>query len=213
MLSREEFIRNSLEINLFFQRIMKEHLFFIETNLQPPEAENIAEADRLKRNFEEVLAESVRYANRIPILINTIRANEFVTPYTLRAEEVTSRLTGATLDTRITREELDLFNTPIYNLEEGLENAIWNLNARSLDLLEEVIAFQRRLETLVARCEIFITLYDEILKHLTDEAEYYRELLRALQNRRIPARTLCSELNFWNDLMGEHARFIDGMLD
>lgn len=32
MLSREEFIRESLELNLFFQRIMKEHLFFIETS-------------------------------------------------------------------------------------------------------------------------------------------------------------------------------------
>lgn len=42
MLSREEFIRVSLVINLFFQRIMKEHLFFIEVSLQPAMPDYIA---------------------------------------------------------------------------------------------------------------------------------------------------------------------------
>ena len=213
MLSREEFIRNSLEINLFFQRIMKEHLFFIETNLQAPEAEYIADANRLKRNFEQLLAKSVNYANRTTISERAIRSNEFVTPYTLRAEKVNSRLTGARLDTRITKEELELFYKPNYNFEKGLEKDIRILNARSLDVLKEVIAFQRNLMTLISRCEIFITLYDELLEHLTLEAELYREILRTLQNRRMPGRTLCAELNFWNNIMGEHAQFIDGMLD
>ncbi|MGI6748811.1 MAG: DUF2935 domain-containing protein [Anaerovoracaceae bacterium] len=42
LLSREEFIRVSLVINLFFQRIMKEHLFFIEVSLQPAMPDYIA---------------------------------------------------------------------------------------------------------------------------------------------------------------------------
>ncbi len=213
LLSREEFIRLSLETNLFFQRIMKEHLFFIETNLQPPEAENIAQANRLKRNFEELLAETLDYAERNGLSERAIRSNEFVTPYTLRAEEVSSRLTGASIDTEITEEELELFNNPDYNNEELLEDDIQDLNARSLNLLEEVIAFQRKLLNLSLQCEIFISLYDEMLEHLTREAEYYRDLLRSLQDRRMPRRTLCENLNFWNNILGEHAQFIDGMLD
>lgn len=65
MLSRDEFIRISLETNLFFQRIMKEHMFFIETSLQPVEAANIAEADVLKRSFEQLMAETIPYANGV----------------------------------------------------------------------------------------------------------------------------------------------------
>jgi hypothetical protein len=60
LLSRDEFIRISLETNLFFQRIMKEHMFFIETSLQPVEAANIAEADVLKRSFEQLKNNSIR---------------------------------------------------------------------------------------------------------------------------------------------------------
>jgi hypothetical protein len=52
-----------------------------------------------------------------------------------------------------------------------------------------------------------------MLKHVTLEAEYYLEILKHLQNKDLPKKTLCEELNFWNHIMGEHAEFIDGMLD
>ena len=74
LLSREEFIVISLEINLFFQRIMKEHLFFIETALQPVDAGRIAEANALKISFEHLLAETVSYADGV-ISENAIKSN------------------------------------------------------------------------------------------------------------------------------------------
>jgi hypothetical protein len=39
------------------------------------------------------------------------------------------------------------------------------------------------------------------------------ETLEDLQHRRLPKKSLCDELNFWNTIMGEHAEFIDGLLD
>lgn len=51
------------------------------------------------------------------------------------------------------------------------------------------------------------------MEHITREAVYYLETLRALQENRLPRRSLCDELNFWNNIMGEHAEFIDGLLD
>ena len=212
MLSREDFLRLSLETNLFFQRIMKEHLFFIETSLQPIETARIAEADRLKKNFEELLEESVDYAQRINLSEEAIHSNELVTPYTLKAEKRSSRLTGASINTDITKRELALFGTQEYYTER-LDLDIRDLNARSLSLLQEVINYQRNILALSLRCEIFITLYADLLSHVTQEAEYYQERLTALQNRRLPRRTLCEELNFWNHVMGDHARFIACMLD
>lgn len=211
MLSRREFIRLSLEINLFFQRIMKEHLFFIETNLQPVEPNYITEANTLKQSFEELLARTVYYADGV-VSRDALRSNEFVTPYTLRAEELNSRLTGASIDTEITQAELELAG----NGDEDncrLENIVSDLNTRSLNLLQEVIDFKNELLDRVQECEIFIGLYPEMLIHDILEAEYYQELLNALQARRMPRRLQCSELNFWNHIMAEHAQFIDGMLD
>jgi hypothetical protein len=212
LLSREEFIRKSLEINLFFQRIMKEHLLFIETDLQPIESANIQEANILKQSFEHLLSESVVYANGV-VSENAIRSNEFVTPYTLRAEEVYQKLTGASINTAITRAELELVSNPNCDYGEWLENVVYDINARSLNMLREVIAFQNKLLALALECKIFLSLYPELLEHVTDEAVYYGEILNHLQNKMLPDKDLCAELNFWNKTMGEHAQFIDGMLD
>jgi len=215
LLSNQDFIRLSLETNLFFQRIMKEHLFFIEISLAPVETALISEAKALKEGFEQLLSETVHYADRA-VSENVINSNEMVTPYTLRAEEMNSMLTGAGINTEITRAEYELTGLasfPESYFRESSESVVSNLNQRSMSLLERVIGFQKRLISLVSGCKIFITMYNEMLDHITHEAEYYMVLLKNLQNRELPKRTLCEELNFWNHLMAEHASFIDGMLD
>lgn len=228
LLSRQEFIRISIEVNLFFQRIMKEHLFFIQTNLQPVAAAYIVKANMLKQGFEQLLAGTVYYANGI-ISENVIKSNEIVTPFTLRAEKVNSKLTGAGINIGITKREYELVgiqmrecksnsmqkgaNIKDYHYDEWLENVVQDLNMRSYYLLKEVIAFQKELLDSASKCRIFITLYHEMLDHVTEEAEYYLKLLKSLINRELPNKSLCEELNFWNDIMGEHAQFIDGMLD
>jgi len=212
LLSRQEFIKISIEINLFFQRIMKEHLFFIQTNLQPVNHAYITEADMLKKGFEQLLAETLYYARGV-VSENALRSNEIVTPYTLRAEETTSMLTGASIDTGITRSEYKLIGAPNCYYTEWLENVVYGLNSRTCFLLEKVIVFKRKVLALASKCKIFIDLYPEMLEHITYEAEYYMEMIKALQTRTLPKKTLCEELNFWNHVMGDHAGFIDGMLD
>ena len=211
LLSREEFIRISLEINLFFQRIMKEHLFLIEVNLQAVEENNIAKAKYFKQCFEQLLSETVYYASGV-LPEATIACNEFVTPYTLQAEEVNSKLTGAEINTEITKAEMNLVSNT--NCNKNLsENTVHNINVKSYNLLNEVIAFQKKLMMLQLHCKVFVTLYPEMLEHDTREAIYYQTLLQCLLKRDLPRNTLCDELDFWNNIMGEHAQFIDGLLD
>lgn len=213
MLSKEEFIEVSLEVNLFFQRIMKEHLFFIETNLQPAAAALKREASLLKKGFEELLAQTVRYSD-LSVTKSAISSNEFVTSYTLKAEEITAALTGASINLNITKAELGLSGAKSdINNYDKLYRIVRSLNTKSSELLNRVIQFQIKLISMLSKCNIFITLYHEILKHNTREAEYYMEILTALQNGLLPERPFCDRLNFWNNIMGEHAEFIDGMLD
>lgn len=211
MLAKGNFIRISFEVNLFFQRIMKEHLFFLETNLQPAAPDYIMEAARLKLGFEELLYETTHYANNV-ISENAIQSNEFVTPYTLRAEEVTSALTGASINTEITKAEQNLVSNPNYSYENWYDIAC-SINSRATALLIEVITFQKELLAKGAECKLFISLYPAMLEHDTHEAEYYLEILKSLAEGKLPRKTFCDELNFWNHIMGEHAEFMDGMLD
>lgn len=212
MLSIKEFIQMSLETNLFFQRIMKEHLFFIEVSLPSINKSEINEANILKNSFEELLYETVIFSN-CAIRNEVLESNEIVTPYTLRAEEISSRLTGASLDTDITEAELDLRSDPNFNYTKWLEEKVCNINMRSINLLEEVICLKKKLLRSQAKCTIFTTLYPLLLKHIIREAELYMETLRSLQNKRLPDRTECDDLNFWNQIMYEHLEFIEGLLD
>ncbi|TJX13446.1 DUF2935 domain-containing protein [Tissierella creatinini] len=212
MLSREEFIRVSLETNLVFQRLMKEHLFFIETSLRPVEDANIQEAKILKMSLEHLLSETVVYADGV-ISEDSIESHEFVTPFTLRAEEATMELAGADINTDITKAELQLRSNSNSDYEDWLEGVVRDLNNRTLNILKEVIEFKEKILSLVENCEIFISLYHELIKHITEEAMLYQKTLMSLQNRELPEMELCEKLNFWNHIMGEHAQFIDGVLD
>lgn len=212
LLSRKDFIQISLETNLFFQRIIKEHLFFIETNLSPVDTEYIAEADLLKRSFEDLLGETVIFAN-CAIREKVLESNELVTQYTLRAEQVTARLTGASINTSITEAELDLRSDPNFDYTEWLEGKVHSINCRSLNLLEEVIEFKEKLLDLFLNCKIFMTMYPHMLEHLIREAKVYEEILESLSKKTLPNETLCNQMNFWNHIMEDHAEFIDGMLD
>lgn len=62
-------------------------------------------------------------------------------------------------------------------------------------------------------CNILTDLYPEMMEHLIRESEYYLHILKALREGNLHPEALCDELNFWNNIMAEHAQFIDGMLD
>ncbi len=55
MLSRKDYIKTSLELNLFFGRIMKEHMIFMEVGLLIIDSSLILEGDQLKSSFEKNL--------------------------------------------------------------------------------------------------------------------------------------------------------------
>lgn len=212
MLTQREFIQKSLEINLFFLRIMKEHLIFIVAGLPAINEELIRESDILKRSLEMLLDETVDLANGA-ISQGVLDANTIVTPYTLDAEDVTSTLTGIPIDTNITRRELNLTHDPNFDYSYWLEGRLEDINCRARNLVEEVIDLKLRLLNLVLECKVFTTLYPSLIRHITEEAEMYIELLEALMEKEFPDEPLCDVLNFWNQTMAGHAEFIDGLLD
>ena len=212
MLSRETFIQKALEINLFYQRIMKEHMFLIETHLPCSETAFLVEANVFKKSFEDLLGETVILANGI-ISEEALNSKEIVTKYTLPAEKITMVLTGANINTNITEAELLLTPNPNYDCTEWLEDTVYHLNLRSKNLLEEVIKFKEQLLSLVLECRLGLMLYPEMLKHLIEEAKLYLSILNCLLEKSLPESQLCDELNFWNHIMMEHAEFVDGMLD
>lgn len=211
LLAIHDFLRKSLELNLFYQRIIKEHLFLIETHLPCSETAYITEARVLKSSFERLLGESVLVSKGI-INCDKINCSDAVTEYTLDAEKLTARLTGAKINFEITKAMEELDDTSLEYCD-SLYSRIMDINRRSLNMLYQVIEFKEKVLSLKLGQKMEVLIYPEMLEHLIEEAKVYEKILKSLLKNKLPKESICDILNFWNHIMGEHAQFIDGLLD
>lgn len=214
MLSTMDFIHKSLELNLFFLRIMKEHLYFIELALTPKNESLSRQAENLRKIFDSIFAEAIMLSNGI-INAEALKRGEIITEYTLKAEMATSFFTGKRIDTRLTQDEANLKAKKPENEDIRLEKRVNALNQRIMTAMASLIQFKSSLIANVNSCKIFITIYPTMLEHLLHEAKFYLSLIQELQNRNninIEKEAFKKEA-FWNDIMAEHAKFIRGLLD
>ena len=212
MLSEREFIRISLELNLFFGRIMKEHMIFMEIGFLVKKSNHILEADQLKRSFEEILTETVRLSDGI-ISQAVIDSNEIVTPLTLESETITEDLTGICIDKEITLAELDLKSDKNYSCPPNLEKQVFDLNTRSINLVVEIINFKEKVLAQLLDCNIYAALYPLLVEHILSEAKLYLRNLIDIQERMQPKNGILGQEIFWDTIMEQHAEFIRGLLD
>ncbi|WP_077369325.1 DUF2935 domain-containing protein [Anaerosalibacter sp. Marseille-P3206] len=214
MLSREEFINMSIMENLFFARIMKEHLIFVDATLPIVNCSLILEVENFKNILENYLLETIILSGGM-VDDKAINSNELVTNYTLSAEEITNSYTGICINTELTKLEMNLvpIKEPCYSPD--LENRVYELNNRGINLVTELIKMKENLHDNVDKCQIFIFLYPHLLEHVIEEAETYLNILNALQARDevVLKNELLQKEVFWNDIMKEHSEFIRGLLD
>ncbi len=66
MLSSQRYLTLSLELHLFFGRIMKEHSIFLEASFTPKKLKLSKEADSYKVRFEKLLLDTIRISDGFP---------------------------------------------------------------------------------------------------------------------------------------------------
>lgn len=212
MISRNEYIRMSLELNLFFGRIMKEHMIFVESGLLVKNSSLILEGDQLKKSFEEILIESVSISQGI-ISQNVLDSNELVTPLTLNSEIISENDTGICINKEITLAELQLVSNPNLNLTPDLEMKVDRINQRAINLIIEVIRYKEKVLALLLGCKMFANLYSLLVDHILREAKFYLGALGDIQKRIKPVNDILAQEIFWDTIMKEHALFVRGLLD
>ena len=209
----QDYVRISLETNLFFARIMKEHALFLETGFLGKDNKWIEKASFYKKEFERILRRTLELSNRM-IGSYVINSGELVTSFTLAAENQTSRFTGIDIDTQITQGQRQLQQGWIRRITQQMIRDINNLNEWALNQLDGLIDFKESLLQEVRECRLFTANYPLLIEHITREARLYRDTLKELQgNPRVSFQNLQKQENFWNQIMMEHALFIRGLLD
>lgn len=209
----ETYISISIETNLFFARIMKEHSLFLEAGFPCADESWIQRADFFRTQFEELLRDTVRVSNGI-VNCDLLKSDEIVTEFTIPAEERTSKLTGILIDSEITKAEKNLRCGLPIRRNNNLLRAIHHLNERALRLVNGLIEFKEDILCQVKQGCLFTTNYPLLIEHILREAKMYRSILIDLrQTRRISNKIMQETEEFWNQIMMEHALFIRGLLD
>lgn len=217
MLSRNEFVQQSLNLHLFFIRIMKEHSFFLEVGFTPRDTNFTERADAFRRQFDGLLEEAISLSNGV-VSTEVLESGEVVTPFTLEAERATTFFTNIQIPTQLTQAEERLTGDGTGRINPMLEQRVSDLNQKAINATAALIQFKRDILRDVLNCEMFTFNYPLLIRHIMREAELYLSTLKRLQDRQMMdmermEREIRELEFFWNRQMAEHAKFIRGLLD
>ena len=211
-MNQNDYVKLSLELHLFFDRIMKEHSFFLEAAFMEKDEHLKKVARNFQKAFSDILERAIYLANH-NISKDFLVSGEMVTKNTLESEVKTSNLSGININTNITNQELEL-NSGNMNADNQLINDISNLNRQTLPLIQNLIHFKNDILNQVLSCQMYTTNYPELIVHIMSEAKMYLSLLNKVENKEPFAENYIYEQElFWNNIMKEHAEFIRGLLD
>lgn len=212
-MTQREFVTQSIDLNLFFLRIMKEHSFFLQIAFTPRDASWAAEAEAFVKGFERLLAKATDLADGF-VSAEALRSRQIATQYTLEAERLTGFYTGIRFDLALTERELNLTpamtrpHADIVNEAEALDREAYRMTA-------ELAQFKAKILANVRTCKMFTLNYPLLIDHILREAKMFMNLLAALVSGEDITRRedLISQEVFWNRIMAEHSKFIAGFLD
>jgi len=209
-----DFVRQSLELHLFFARIMKEHSFFLQLGFTPRDINFTIRADELRMEFDQLLRDVVLLSDGV-VSNNVLKSGEVITPFTLEAEKVTEFYTGIDIPTDITKAEDKLVGAHNDTVNRSLVNKVSRINDRAIRLISELIKFKARILENVLQCEMFTVNYPLLIDHIMREARLYLDMVKNLQRQGFIdlRRDALEQEAFWNRIMAEHSKFIRGLLD
>lgn len=211
-MNQKDYMKSSLELHLFFDRVMKEHAFFLEASFTEKDIDMKRTASKFQIVFNDILETTINIANG-NISKSLIETNEFITKNTLEAEIKASNLTGIQIDTEITKKQINLQSGEI-SVNNQLLEQVTSLNKQTLLALENFINFKNDILNQVLTCKIYTTNYPLLISHMIDEAKMYHHLLTKLETKEFNTiNDIYNQELFWNDIMKEHAEFIRGLLD
>lgn len=213
-MNNNNYVEKSLELHLFFGRIMKEHSFFLKAGFTPANKDFSEKAEYFKDEFDKLLCEAVRLGNGT-VNQQILRSQELVTQFTALAEKQTECLTGIPINKEITNRELQLKSGSQKCADTPERRAkVKQLNQTALKLLDGLIAFKETILKKVLCGEMFTANYPLLIEHIIREAKLYREYVECLEkNGYLDNRSMKDVECFWNRIMMEHAMFIRGLLD
>ncbi len=209
----QRYVVQSLELHLFFSRIMKEHSLFLQGGFVQKDEDFIKEADFFRCSFERLLRDVVILSDGI-VRCPVLKSGEIVTEFTCSAEKHTEKLTGIPIDSKITLLEEKLRCDRDVRITSNIAGQVRKINREAIKLLNGLIKLKEDILCRVLKCEMYTFNYPLLIEHILREAKLYRSFVIALEHGQdIDNRDIRDDELFWNQIMMEHSLFIRGLLD
>ena len=208
------YVIKSLELHLFFGRIMKEHALFLQAGFTPADPSFSEKAEFYMEEFEKLLRDAVALSDGVAGK-EVLCSGETVTEFTALAEKQTENFTGIPISKDITTRTLRLQarEGQCGNLTQ-LQSKVRRLNRTALKLLDGLIGFKETILKCVLQGELFTLNYPLLIEHILREAKLYRKYVGMLErDGDLSDQFQRDTEDFWNQIMMEHAQFIRGLLD
>ncbi len=210
----DNYVIRSLELHLFFARIMKEHSLFLRAGFTPANSDFAEKAEYFKEEFEKLLCQAVELSEGI-ISPEVIRSCELVTEFTSMAEKRTECLTGIKINNDVTEKTAKLTaKRRCSGIISVRFKQVQTLNRTAIKIIENLIAFKEEILRNVLNGNMFTANYPLLIEHIIREAKLYCKYVNMLEkDGDLNYRSMKDIESFWNRIMMEHAVFIRGLLD
>lgn len=118
------------------------------------------------------------------------------------------------IDTKITEAEERLRAGVCVTVNREIVSHVRMLNRQMQRSLNGLISLKEEILREAAGCRLYTTNYPLLIEHILREAKLYRQIISELEKRgRISSPDIRNMEIFWNQIMMEHAQFIQGLLD
>lgn len=213
MLSEVNFVQESIAINLYYLRTLREFCLNIQTSLVPFEKGYISKAESIALSCERLGNDITPFASGM-VSKEALDYQIYVTQYTLECEKLTEKLFNIDIDTGITEKELQLKSGEPKTVSKEMVDSMKRINAEAFSLADEFSKLCTEIVDKMEINELFSYSYIALTRFMIYETELFKSgLERLIQQFQIDPSSAANYEFYFNNSMRSIAIFIEKLVD
>lgn len=213
MLDDVIFVTDSININLYFLRTLREFCLTIQLSSLDDSEEDIQMAKDIALRCEELGRDLVLYSKG-NVSQKALDYQIFFTEFTLSMEELTEKLFNVKLATDITREEMQLSSENVSYPSSEVVNNIMKFNEEALNICNQLRELCVSLFVRQRSNNLFLYIYPSLLLFMIREIDIYKLELERLINKSTVDPIYVADIELlYSSVMQAVAGFLSGLVD
>ena len=212
MLTNKDIYEESMVNHIYFAGSIRSFCITIGLTFFKNNQDYIDRAIALGYRSTDIINEALKLMNKE--LADAVLENEvYITPYTKELELLTEKLFDISLVIGVDKDLEILKNKSSVNYDNVI-NRVNKLNSDSLELINNFKEFVTEIKTKLESGDLFSYLYIDFFNYMFDEISVYGRDIKRIESKNDYTEFYLREfVYYFNELLGDSAKFIRGFLD